>query len=349
MDFNAIPTVVGSFPHTDGPALLDRIFDRLPVMPAWPQLPVRDFRESMYVQYSEGFPGAVVDQEQERIHFQTDETFYEQLEAFYQAVVEEDVERFAISRDFAEGLHLFLERIRGQERGEGAWLKGQVTGPFSFTMTVTDENKRSIAYNAELSEVTVQGIAMKARWMARRLRERAPGALVMLDEPYLCSFGSAFVNVPREEVVAALDTVLAAIHAEGALGGVHCCGNTDWSLPLSTTADVINLDAYEFYQGLPLYPDELKAFLGRGGAISWGIVPTSEAALELDAAGLQQALDERLDELVAKTGLDRGQLLRQSLLTPACGMGSKTIELSDHVLDLLVELSARVREREGLA
>jgi len=30
-------------------------------MPAWPQLPVRNWLESMYVQYSERLPGAVVD------------------------------------------------------------------------------------------------------------------------------------------------------------------------------------------------------------------------------------------------------------------------------------------------
>jgi len=38
-------------------------------------------------------------------------------------------------------------------------------------MTVTDENKRSLAYNPELYEVAVQGMAMKARWVARKLRK----------------------------------------------------------------------------------------------------------------------------------------------------------------------------------
>jgi len=260
--------------------------------------------------------------------------------------VGEDVEHFAITPSFAQGLELFFERARERAREDNAWLKGQVTGPFSFGMTVTDENKRSIAYNPELNEVVVQGIAYKARWIARRLKQLADNALVMLDEPYLCSFGSAFVNVPRDDVLQSLNTAIAAIHAEGALAGIHCCGNTDWSLPLQTDADVLNLDAYEFFHGLPLYPDDLKTFLGRGGTISWGIVPTSEVVAKLDAAALLQALDERVAQLVAK-GIDREQLFRQALLTPSCGMGSKSEQLSDRVLDLLVELSERVREREG--
>jgi hypothetical protein len=166
-----------------------------------------------------GLPGAVVDREKERIFFRADDGFAEALERFYQAVVEEDVDRFAIGRDNATGLHLFLDAVRSR-KDRPAWVKGQVTGPFSFAMTVTDEGKRSLAYTPELYEVAVQGMTMKARWMARTLRSAADGALVVLDEPYLCSFGSAFVNVSREEVVAALEGAAAAIHAEGALCGL---------------------------------------------------------------------------------------------------------------------------------
>src|ERR1039457_1295870 len=87
-------------------------------------------------------------------------------------------------------------------------------------------------------------------------------------EPYLCSFGSAFVNVSRPDVIAALDGAVEAIHSEGALAGLHCCGNTDWSLVLGTALDVINFDAYEYSQGLSLYPAELDRFLRNGGTLS---------------------------------------------------------------------------------
>ena len=65
-----------------------------------------------------------------------------QLEAFYQAVVEEDVERFAYGPDYALALRVFLESFPRPGPPRPRWLKGQVTGPFSFAMTVTDENKR---------------------------------------------------------------------------------------------------------------------------------------------------------------------------------------------------------------
>ena len=60
-------------------------------------------------------------------------------------MIEDDVERFAITADYARGLGLFLESVpRLNPRPK--WVKGQVTGPFSFAMTVTDEDKRSLAY-----------------------------------------------------------------------------------------------------------------------------------------------------------------------------------------------------------
>jgi hypothetical protein len=341
--FSGVPTLVGSFPHADAEALVATILRRLPALPAWPQLPARDFRESMYVQYAEGLPGAVVDRERERVFFRADDAFAEALEGFYQAVVDANVERFAISRDNALGLHLFLAAVRAQAR-RPAWVKGQVTGPFSFAMTVTDEGKRSLAYTPELYEVAVQGMTMKARWMARTLLSAADGALVVLDEPYLCSFGSAFVNVSREEVVAALEGAAAAIHAEGAMCGLHCCGNTDWSLVLETGVDVVNFDAHEYFQGLSLYPAELAGFLEKGGVLSWGIVPASGAAAEIGAEGLLRELEAHLLELERK-GLPGERLRRQCLLTPSCGMGSRSVAEADRVLDVLVELAELWRRR----
>ena len=344
--FAAAPTLVGSFPHSEPQRLMDRIFSHCPELPAWPQMPVRDWLESMYVQYSEGLPGAVVDREEQRIYFRCDEAFYGQLEEFYQAVVEEDVERFAITPDYALGLHLFLDQVPRLGSNRPQWVKGQVTGPFSFAMTVTDENKRPLAYHPELCEVAVEGMAMKARWVARKLRQVARGVLVVLDEPYLCSFGSAFVNMPRNDVIAAIDGAVAAIHQEGALAGLHCCGNTDWSLVLSTQVEVVNFDAYEYFQGLSLYPAELSAFLRKGGILSWGIVPASRSD-DLDPQALLNTLKDRVRQLVAK-GMDRGLLYRQALLTPSCGLGTESVQRADRVMDTLVELSCLVREREGL-
>ena len=333
------PTVVGSFPHTDAEGLVESLLKRLPVLPAWPQLPGRDLRERMDVQCSEGLPGVVVDHDREQIFVRVDDHFAEHLEAFYSAVAAGDVDRFAIGRDYARGLHLFLEALARRPGPRPAWVKGQVTGPFTFAMTVTDEGQRPLADTPELYEVAVQGLTMKARWMARTLRGVADNALVVLDEPCLCSFGSAVVTLSREELTAALEGAVEAIHAEGVLCGLHCCGHTDWSLVLRTGVDVVSFDAHDYFQGLSLYPTELGAFVERGGVLSWGIVPTSTVAAELGAEALWRELTDHIDVL-ARQGLPREALVRQSLLTPACGLGTRSVGEAEHVLDVLAEVAA---------
>ena len=110
--FAAIPTVVGSFPHTEPRRLLDRIFSHLPDMPAWPQLPARDWLESMYVQYSEGLPGAVVDRAAQTIYFRGDEAL---LPANWRRSIRRwSTKMSSASRfppEYALGLHLFLESM----------------------------------------------------------------------------------------------------------------------------------------------------------------------------------------------------------------------------------------------
>ena len=56
--------------------------------------------------------------------------------------------------------------------------------------------------------------------------------ICFIDEPILSAFGcSTYVSVQRDDVVAKLREVIEAVHAEGALAGVHCCGNTEWTHP----------------------------------------------------------------------------------------------------------------------
>ncbi len=60
----------------------------------------------MYVQYSEGFPGAVV--EDNRIYVDTAKDFQKPLEELYAAYLENNADKFPISPDYAAGLYAFL-------------------------------------------------------------------------------------------------------------------------------------------------------------------------------------------------------------------------------------------------
>ncbi len=197
-------------------------------------------------------------------------------------------------------------------------IKGQVTGPISCGLQVFDQNGKSAIYDDVYGEIIRKNLNMCARWQERELRERADNVILFLDEPSLSLVGTPFAPIGPDKVVEWIDEVL---HGLSCVKGIHCCGNTDWPMVLSTDIDLLSFDAYSYAFSIVLYPKELKAFLDRGGVLSWGIVPNMDTKLaEESVRSLLDRFEKGVEGLVAK-GLDRGTILRQSLLTPQCGLG----------------------------
>jgi methionine synthase II (cobalamin-independent) len=329
-------TLIGSFPHPDGAALCPRLAREIQI-PAWPQLPRRTFHENMYTQYSAGLPGIVVDDAHQKVYFNTTADLSPALEEFYGRYLADDVDSFALPADYAAGFYTMLDTLRSTS---GEWAKGHVTGPISFGLTVTDQDLRSSLYNEQLADPIVKQLAFNARWQVRQLKQVRPNVIIFVDEPYMASFGSAFISLSREQVATLLNEVFDAIHAEGALAGVHCCGNTDWSVLMETPVDILNLDAYEYLENLALYPNEVRAFLDRGGNLAWGIIPNTEHIFAETPAKLAQRLHDGL-QLISDKARGRGvsigteEFAYRSLITTACGLGPTTIEIADRAVETL--------------
>jgi hypothetical protein len=340
---SCLATAVGSMPHKDAAEAVDAVLRAFPDIPAWPQLPNRSFLENMYVQYSEGLPCLVVDHERKKIHFDTGRDVSAEVEAFYAKVIEGNLDDFAVSGDYAPGFHRLIEALAAREGGIVTCVKGQIVGPISMGLTVTDQNKRAILYHDELMDAVVKSISLKAAWQVRELRKVSPSVMLWLDEPYLASFGSGYVSLSEEQVLSFIGEAVQSIHGAGALAGIHCCGNTDWSLLMKTELDIINFDAYDYFTGMTLYPEPLKSFLEGGRTIALGMVPTSPKIANESPERLAATFNERLRALSEKTGLDAARIRKQCLLTPSCGTGSLPLETAARVLDTISRLSTMLR------
>jgi methionine synthase II (cobalamin-independent) len=186
-------------------------------------------------------------------------------------------------------------------------------------------------------------LRMKAAWQEGELRKISKNTVMFLDEPYMSSYGSAFFSVSREKVVALIQEVLGGISG---LKGIHCCGNTDWSLLFGIGFDIVNFDAYGYAQSLSIYPQDVKKFLSNSGTIAWGIVPTFQETLAKESVS---SLKDRLEEAMApfaRQGIPFRQLVAQGLLTPSCGLATlKTSEAAERALELLAGVSETMRRR----
>jgi methionine synthase II (cobalamin-independent) len=328
--------MIGSMPHTDADRACSVVAHYLRDLPTWPQLPKRSFLENMTAQFSQGFPGLATDDNCTFIDRSQD--WDEPLEELYTAYLDSNVNKYPVSADYAAGLYCLLSQSRLRPKA----VKGQITGPISWGLGVSDDSGRAVLYNDMLSDAAAKLLRLKAGWQERELKRISKKVIIFIDEPAMSAYGSAFFALPGERVTSLLEEVLGGI---GGIKGIHCCGNTDWSLILGTTTDIISFDTYNYAQSLTLYPDEVKGLIDRNGAIAWGIVPNEEDKL---AGETVSSLKDRLEEAIApftRKGIPFRQLIEQGLLTPSCGLAGMTEETATGALEMLAELSKKMRGR----
>jgi len=137
------------------------------------------------------------------------------------------------------------------------------------------------------------------------------------------------------------------VHAEGALAGIHCCGNTEWSILIDAGVDIVNFDAFEYGETIAMYADAVKAHLEKGGMLAWGVVPTSKRIREQTVETLEAQLEKVMDNLAAR-GIDKKLIIEQAILTPSCGTGSMEPEDAEKVFEMTQTLSKRMKEKYGV-
>ncbi|MCE5243781.1 MAG: hypothetical protein ABFD98_19535 [Syntrophobacteraceae bacterium] len=348
---NASATLVGSLPHRERRAAVDTVLRNIGDIPAWPQLSVYP-AEQMMIQYLEGLPG--LRNENGRITIEADTPeFDNELYAFYEEYLEieaqtKDIDhsRFRMGPETAETFLLFLEALKSGGRPLRA-VKGQVVGPFTLLAGLKDRNDRSVLYDERFQDIVPKHLAMKALWQIRRLSALGCPVIVFLDEPALAGFGSsAFISVSRELIQQLLEETIAVIHQADALAGIHVCANTDWLLAFHSSVDIINFDAYNYFDKFNLYRDDFHRFMEEGRIVAWGMVPTGEASLiEAEtAAGLEDRWLRQVQDLVSPE-VPLQKILSQSLFTPSCGCGSLSEAAALKVVELTRDLGTLMQNR----
>lgn len=334
-----LPIGIGSLPHKDPFEASKIILNYFPDSPCWPQLPSKDFREGMLAQFTEGMPGVAMDGE--KVYFHSPFNPASEWEKFYEDSSEGRLDHFIIGREYASGFYAFLELLKGKKP---LLVKGQITGPITFGLGVSDEKKIPILYDPNLKEMFLKITASKARWQEKKLKEAAPGAetLIFFDEPLMTGYGSISMNLGKKEIVECLNRAISALQG---LSGIHICGATDWSVIMETGIKVIHFDAYRFFPNMLAYAPELKGFLLKGGILAWGIVPAEEEFLEQEKSSrLIKSLEEKIGLLI-KEGIPEEILMKNSLISQSCGLASLSEDLAEKALKLTKEVSSAMRKR----
>ncbi|MEW6068800.1 MAG: hypothetical protein AB1610_10985 [Nitrospirota bacterium] len=322
-------TGIGSLPHTN-PTEACGLALKTCDIPFWPQLPRLSFRESMVPQFSEGMPCIKIDEHREIIWIEKDKG--DDLARFYETY-SEDL-KIAVSEDYARGFYAFIEMLEGRDF---KYLKGQVTGPLTFTLGLKDSDGRPVYFDEELREISLMVLKAKIFWQIRILKRFAEHIIIFIDEPILSALGStSYIGVNPDEALRLLRETSDAIKHAGGIPGIHCCGKADWQMVINSKVEIINFDAYEYVETISLYPDEFTAFLKNGGYLAWGIVPTTDSIKGENTDSIKRRFKNGFERL--SKSLSPDLLLSKVLLTPSCGAGSRSIAETLKIFSILAEL-----------
>ena len=325
-------------PHTDVGAALDAALSL--DIPFWPQLPRLSYYEDMYVQASEHFPGIVLDIDKQTLAFSMDK-FVGELEETLARF--DEPAYFDISTQYSDVYHRFLDL----DFSDRPAIRGQLEGPISFGLNVLDQDERPIIFDDTLRPFMYEFMAKRINVQLERLKKRNPNAFMFIDEPGLQFLFSALSGYDSNAARRDMEEFLSMIERPR---GVHLCGNPDWDFLLNLDMDILSMDVYLNAEIFANYADSIKRFLGRGGVIAWGIVPTNFEPFEAETIDTLAHRLESVWRVLEKKGIEKEHLLSRSLISPAtCCLvnpdGEKTVEKAFRVVQAL---SGRLREEYRL-
>ncbi|MHB8780568.1 MAG: uroporphyrinogen decarboxylase/cobalamine-independent methonine synthase family protein [Candidatus Geothermincolia bacterium] len=326
-------TAMAIMPHAD----IERAMELALGMdiPFWPQLPALGFSEDSYVQTARGFPGIVVDSENERLTW-SEGAWLEELEHYLaQAPASETFDLVPHSVTYGRFLDLDLS--------ERAAIRGQLMGPISFCLKVLDEEKKPIIYRDDVRLLAIQHIATKANRQLEELAALNQRAFVWVDEPGLELLFSGMAGYTADRAREDMEMFLASLNGPRV---VHLCGNPDWDFLLRNDIELLSFNAFGCGAFLTGYQRGLSSFIENGSWICWGIAP---AAKEDQATVTAAALAERLRDLwngAASRGIPAEFLASRALISPAtcCLVNPDPVAVVERAFELTHEVAGLLRD-----
>jgi methionine synthase II (cobalamin-independent) len=313
-----LATGIGSLPHADPHEAAAFALDRQPRLPAAPSLPRRSPVEGMIPQAAWGIAGVLVLPDGSLL---VDESTIDPDLPLTESGL--DAEPFV-------GLRTFFDAAAGRV----APFKIQLTGPVTLGLAL-----HAVGVPAERAfAVAAKAVEARTRDMVAAARRAAPGAttVVFLDEPGLTAALEPGFPSPLDDTLDLVSSALASIEGH-AIAGLHCCGRADWQAILQAGPQILSVPVDA---GVGDHAGAFAGFLERGGWIAWGAVPTDRPLGESVDILWRRLMAEW--DAVIDGGCDPLLLLRQAMVTPACGLVGLDPLQADRVLDLAGHLARRI-------
>ena len=298
-------TGIGSLPHHDPEDAVRFIAEHSPTIPFWPQLPQRSDGEMMLPQMLAPLLDVLQRHGAARFDIPVD-----RLNEFRQRLREADVK---LDENSAAGFYDFERACKSNSFGQAAALKGQITGPITLAHCLFVDGKPLATLPETLAEFT-DYLRRLGVWQIQRLLRFGRPILLFIDEPALT------LGASSPPSLSSLQKLVAALRSAGAYVGIHCCASEVPDLICRVKPDIISFDAHQGLEAFLTNP-EVQVFIGEGGWLALGIVPTWT---DLNQFDVMQAFVRLVSAVEGK--YDLSQFVSRSLITATCGLGLLPVE-----------------------
>jgi hypothetical protein len=309
-------TGIGSLPHTQLELGLQMAMQV--DVPYLPQLPIGNPAEFMIPASLEGLPGLLVDAEG---MCTVDVEAWRAGQADFGARLERalrqgELAAFEPSPQAYRAWQPFLWEV---EHRKLALAKVQLSGPCTVRWVTRLSTGGAVSELPELEQQLFRLVLARALAMVKAVRRTGATPILYLDEPGLYALD---VRNPSHLIaLQELKLLATALQKEGALVGLHCCGNTTWEALLPLGFDLLSIDVRLSLGALVEAREAFLAFLEEGGALSLGVIPTNLDA-NYEVGQLVASVEATLRAVLPEGRV--AEVLGRSLLTPACGLGMRT-------------------------
>jgi hypothetical protein len=300
-------TGIGSLPLTSIEAALQSVAEFSAEVPFWPQLPRLSEREAAIGQ-GLGILGDLIEPRGEGYGYQVRTGRIDSVLNILRRSTGE------LPSNNAAGFAAFEETLSAGRFTSAKAVKGQIEGPITLSAYLFYQGRPFLSDPALFAAIAFH-VSQTICWQIDRLKSAGLPVLLFVDEPALCLEAPATELVSEEQRLSALAVVLEAARIRGAFAGLHCCAARPFRRMCQARPDILSFDAHE---GLDLFfadPDG-RNFLDQGGAVAYGMIPTTPNLGALDPVSIFL----RWLKAAMMAG-DPQKLARNAMITATCGLG----------------------------
>ncbi|MFZ4714802.1 MAG: hypothetical protein ACOYL6_13880 [Bacteriovoracaceae bacterium] len=311
-------TGIGSLPHHNVDSALNYSFRH--DLPFLPQLPLKNPAEMMVFQTLFGFPGLELIHDKPILNLKKYvKTRNASMELLEKSLHDDNYEAFLPTPTEYSAFAPFIFELQERNSKEA---KVQISGHLTNSLVLSLEDGESLKDYPQILSDIFKWTMVKGLALIQVLKKKAIKPVIFIDEPILTIFKSSsdplFITGISELTMLAL-----CFRKNGAVVGMHSCGNALWKNVLDLPLDYLSFDCKLSTTQVLQEEDSVNNFLKGGGKLSLGLLPTQmfdQGEAEVNPEELLRPWEKHQNE---------------TLLTCACGLGLKTPEKAELFLSLL--------------